>query len=342
MNASEAFPLIAPDARILLQPQVCRIETDDVALDIRAPRDPAAAGRALASMYGDTSAAELARDSGLGAADLAAICAALAQEAMVSDARPHADPAEPVDGEAFVALCARAFAGWKQRLFGHPLWVALAEGEASRPLFLGWLIENYHLIEAATVRLPVAIAACAHPVVKRHFVKHFREEFDHHHFFRQSLRAAGLDVATVEARPPLPGTMAVINHMRACARRDSLSYAACSGFLESTGEDHQRAREFFRRLGTHFDSGGGAIVTPLAEHAALDEDYGHCGMLALVVGAGGTVTRGQARRALADAHALVEALELWSTDILRHYDGSAALSGAARRYRPVRDPEAVA
>jgi len=335
MPSIERCPAVAHDARLLDGAAACRIETFDEAFEIAGPGDPAAVHRALSEMYGDTPVPALAAASGLAPDDLSAICDALARHGVLAYAGPADDESAPVDRDAFVAACTERFSAWKQRVFSAPLWTALADGTASRPLFLGWLIENYHLIEAATIRLPVAIAACAEPAVKRHFMKHFREEYDHHHFFRESLRAAGLDVAAVAASRPLPGTAAVVHHMRACARRDSLSYAACSGFLESTGEDHRRSREFFARIGAHFDAADGRIVTPLADHAALDEGYGHCGMLGLVARATATITRGRARRALADAYALVETLELWSADILRHYDGDAAVARAARRYRPV-------
>jgi hypothetical protein len=85
----------------------------------------------------------------------------------------------------------------------------------------------------------------------------------------------------------------------------------------------------------HFDSTNSPIVGPLAEHARLDEAYQHCGMLRLVSEAIGPVTRARADAALESARLLVETLEIWSTDILRHYSNKRALAGGVRRYRPL-------
>jgi hypothetical protein len=123
--------------------------------------------------------------------------------------------------------------------------------------------------------------------------------------------------------------------MRHCGRRDPLAYATCSGFLESTGEDRATAHAFFEQLAAHFDSGAAPIVAPLAEHARLDEDYQHSGMLQLVAQAIGPVTRARAEAALEAARLLVETLEVWSTDILRHYSDERGLMGGVRRYRPL-------
>jgi pyrroloquinoline quinone (PQQ) biosynthesis protein C len=222
-------------------------------------------------------------------------------------------------------------------LFSGELWTELATGEAPRHLFLGWLIENYFFIEAATMRLPVGIAGTQDLAARRLFSKHFCEEYDHHHFFEAALAAAGIDAHSLKARTPLPTTLAICHHMREAGRRDPLAYAACSGFLESTGDDHSRAHAFFDRLTEHFDGADGAVVGPLAEHARLDEGYQHCGMLRLIADAIGPVPLARADAALESARLLVETLEAWSLDIRRHYDSPEALRPGLRRYRPCRN-----
>lgn len=290
---------------------------------------------AVREMYGDRTVAEIAVLSGLEPCDLLKLTTALEADGLVAMASGPDAHQGLVDREEFSAFCRREFVVWKQRLFSHPLWTGLADGSASRPLFIGWLIENYHFIEAVTLRLPLVIAHCANPAARRHFTRHFAEEFDHHHFFQRALDAAGITKDRLRSLRPLPATAGVINHLRDCARRDYLSYAACSGFLESTGQDHERTRDFFGCVAAYFDSAGAPIVKPLADHAALDECYGHCGMLDLIIETMPSITRAHADQAVADVYALVETLELWSTDMMRHYAVPGALDELVRSYRPL-------
>jgi hypothetical protein len=246
-------------------------------------------------------------------------------------ARTHPDPSAPITGAAFAALCRCVFPEWKNRLFQHPLWSSLAEGTASRDVFVGWLVESYHFIEGVTLRLPMCICMCRDPHMRAHFVRHYAQEYDHRHFFLKSLAAAGID--DVADRNPLPGTHAVLGCMREAARRDSLAYAACSAFLESTGADRRNARSFFGRIAQHYDDSPGApIVSPMADHVVLDESYGHDGFIEKICGGITVVSRERTDAALGAAWALVETLEFWSQSILDHYSAHAPSCAVPRRY----------
>lgn len=281
---------------------------------------------------GRSAIADLAIRTGIPGKHLRALLDRLADIGVV-DLLPPAAEGRLIDGQAFAAACRALFPVWKERLFSHPLWRSLADGTATREQFVGWLLESYHFIEGVTLRLPSVIAATADPRTRRHFVKHFREEFDHHHFFMRSLNAIGISSRTVHASRPLPGTEAVLNWMRHCGRSDPLAYAACSGFLESTGADRGIARRFFDVLAENYDGPSAPVVTPLAAHAHLDEDYGHGGFLELVCAQIGAVPESRADAALQAAFGLVETLELWSTDMERHYRHASVSDVPIRRYR---------
>lgn len=295
--------------------------------------------RALNEMRGDRTLPQISAASGVAVQDLEALCRGLETSRLlefVDPARSASAATDLVSPSATIALFDPLFVEWKRRLFAQPLWTGLTEGSAPRSVFLGWLIENYFFIEAATARLPVAIAGCDDLAARRLFAKHFSEEFDHHHFFSRALEAAGVDQAALSRRTPLPSTLAVRNHMRACGRRDPLAYAACSGFLESTGDDHVKSHAFFARIAAHFDGENAPVVGPLAEHARLDEAYQHCGMLKLIAEALGPVSRARVEAALQAARLLMETLEVWSFDIWRHYQEPDSLATGVRRYRPLR------
>jgi thiaminase len=222
--------------------------------------------------------------------------------------------------EKFSAVCRRHFPVWKERLFSHPLWQRLGTGEASRVQFLGWLIESYHFIEGVNDRLALAVAECYDHRVRPLFARHYTEEYDHGHFFVKSLAALGYDEPTVSSARPLPSTLAILNFMRQCARRDLLQYAVCSGFLESTGGDRLRARDFYARLAQHYEPDRPGAFKPLLDHVNLDEAYGHNNMMESIFERLVRIPAERASAALTAGALLVETLELWSTDILRTYD----------------------
>jgi len=289
----------------------------------------------VARLEGRRSVADISRDAAITLPLVLTIVQQLMDLALVVDLCNA--PSGDVTPAQWTTICRQLFPRWKEHVFSHPLWQMLATGEASSSQFAGWLLESYHFIEGVNVRLPMVIAECADVRVRHHFVRHYTEEYDHHHFFMQALNALGIDSTAVQASRPLPGTLAVLNWMRYCGRQDPLYYAACSGFLESTGSDREKARQFYQLLTEHYDRQLVGIVEPMAAHVALDEAYGHAGFLEKVCGELGAVPQQRANAALQAVAGLVETLELWATDILRHYAEPAALPcKGVRRYRPAR------
>jgi len=228
------------------------------------------------------------------------------------------------------------FPEWKRKVFSHPLWRGLSTGELPRKVFVGWTLEHFHFIEGVTLRMPPAIAACRHRGVRQILSRHFREEYDHYRFFIDSLKKLGLDEDRVRASRPLPGTRAVLTWMRAAGERSWLSYACCSGFLESTGADRRVARAFLDSLRKHYDPTKVGSVEPIAKHVALDEDYGHGSFMEHVCEAGPTISSAELDRAFQDTYLLVETLQSWSTDILNHYTVVDPVRSVAARIRPYR------
>jgi hypothetical protein len=226
---------------------------------------------------------------------------------------------EAVSPQKFSSTCRFYFPRWKNRLFGHALWRQLATGEAARGQFIGWLLESYHFIEGVNDRLALAVAECYDVKIRPLFAHHYVEEYDHADFFINALNALGLDEASIISSRPLPGTLAILNFMRQCARRDPLQYAVCSGFLESTGSDRERARTFFAYVAKHYSPDTNDVVAPLVGHVQLDESYGHNNMMERIVERIGPVPIARASAALEAGALLVETLELWSTDIQRSY-----------------------
>ena len=135
--------------------------------------------------------------------------------------------------------------------------------------------------------------------------------------------------AILESRP-LAGTLAVLHFMRDAARKDPLCYAACSAFLESTGEDRHSAGDFFERLAANYEP---KAVQFMAQHAQMDERYEHVGFLEKICREMNDIDMARADRAVRYLSGFVETLELWSTVVERHYSTNPPLPvGSVRIY----------
>jgi pyrroloquinoline quinone (PQQ) biosynthesis protein C len=329
-------PILHWTARVTREDDAVIVEAEDHDFDLRfEARAPERLHALLALFDGRRSLADAAASAGV-PEDVARACADQLVEnglavSVPDAARQFIAPAE------FAALCRRIYPGLKQRLFGHALWKGLTTGEASRAVFMGWLIENYHFIHGVNDRLALAASACNVSELRPYFVKHYVEEWDHYKFFIDALETLGVPAAEVRSTRPLPGTIAALNHMRRCARRDPLEYAACSGFLESTGEDRKSAVGFFERLRTHYGPAGPMAVDQLIAHLHLDEAYQHNTVLEDICSQLDAVSIQRATNALTAARTQVETMALWSTDILRSYDRPAlVLRRGLQGHRPAR------
>jgi len=243
---------------------------------------------------------------------------------------------EDIAPDVFASKCRHLYAVWKNRLFSHPLWEFLRTGKATRSQFVGWLIESYHFIEGVNDRLALNIAECADGKLKPLFIRHYVEEYDHSGFFITALGALGYDAELVESTRPLPATIAVLNHMRHCARRGPLEYAVCSSFLESTGGDRTSGLAFLGRVEKHYTADRPQVIKPLVSHIRLDEAYGHNDMLERVCSQAGRITRARASEAIGLGALFIETMELWSTDILKAYaEPSSFPRTTIHKYRPL-------
>lgn len=324
-------PILRPDAIVRIAGDRVELEIEDHIFTVSGV-PPSPLRHALSAMNGCLAPSAVARLSALPESTVNKLIEQLKSQGALTTL-PIATETD-LKPEEFGAMCKRLNANWKQRLFSHPLWQGLTAGTLERPVFIGWVVESMWFIEGVMDRLPMAIALTENREIRSIFGKHFSEEWDHFRFFTRALDSLGVDALQRELGKPLPATAAVQHWMRAAARQDPLRYAVCSGFLESTGKDRLAATEFFSRVGRWYDNSGGGAVRPMAAHVALDEEYGHGGFVDKVLPHLGKLDPERARAALQNAFGLVETLDMWSTDILRHYQAPNALPlRSMRTYR---------
>ncbi|TFW33644.1 hypothetical protein [Massilia horti] len=327
-------PCLRPDAQLRIANHGVEIELTDAVFSVSGlPEVPLL--QAIMSMNGLLDVAAIARQSGLSPHAVQIVVRRLEQVELLGYVSPMTGDAFSPD--SFNTLCASLYRQWKARLFAHPLWTGMAQGSLPRSVFIGWVVESWWFVTGIQERLPMAIACCEDPTLRAMFARHFAQEWDHFRYFERALDELEVTLEERKRSLPLPATRALLHLMRAAARVDPLRYAVCSGFLESTSSDRADARAFFDRVAIRYGGADQACVRPMAEHLALDEEYGHEGVVRRVTRAVGPIERARACSALRDAFALVETLEMWSTDILRHYQSSAAFPLCAQRsYRGVR------
>jgi len=335
---ADRVPLLEWDLRIVREADAVVVDSERLEFDLRF--DSAAPDRihALISLFdGRRSLADAAAAAGVPEAVARDCAATLTQSGLAVELKL---PEEDLPPQVLIDHLRRMYPPLKQRLFSHPLWANLNAGTASRPIFMGWLIENYHFIEGVNDRLALAVASCREPGIRPFFAQHYVEEWDHYEFFLKALEDLGVPREAARASRPLPGTLAVLNHARRCARRDSLEYAACSGFLESTNEDRRVSVGFFEQLGLHYAKERPKAIRPLIEHLRLDERYQHNTVVEDICSQVERIPVERASAAIGAGLLFVETLETWSTDILRSYDRPAfVLRQGLQGHRPARRPE---
>ena len=308
------------EAKLGVRQDVVELELEESTISI-AGLGPQATLMLLKLFDGRRSLGEAARLAHVPVAEALALAWKLV-EAGAAAAVDHANRTDApcIDPAVFAMACRALHRKLRPRIERHVLIQGLNFGQVQRQVFLGWLIENYHFIEGVNDRLAAAVAACDDRDLRPLFVKHYIEEWDHSRYFMTALNRLGIPRARVLASQPLPGTLAVLNHMRDAARRDPLQYVACSGFLESTGEDRDGARIFFDRITEHYANTIPEAIQPLADHMQLDGAYQHDCVVENVCAKLPAITPTRASGALQSAVTLVETIEVWLTDILRFYD----------------------
>lgn len=179
----------------------------------------------------------------------------------------------------------------------------LLGGQLHRRRLLGSLVETFHFVSAASYHIGAAVAHTASPEVRDSLSTLFNEESKHGRGLRGGLLAAGLDDATIRRSRPLPGTLNVVNFLRALAATDLLSYAVCAAVNESPKTD------------TAIKEGWDAIIAldllpadalvPFRGHELEDEDSGHAAIADVIFAERTTLGSAEQRRIQGDLESFI-------------------------------------
>jgi hypothetical protein len=144
----------------------------------------------------------------------------------------------------------------------------------SARLVRGYLVESWHVIDAASSHIAPLLSQLPSARVRALFSAYFAGEYWHGDWVRKGLLASGLSLADLDRAVPLPTTLALVNHLRWLAQADPLSYAACLGVAEGRPSEVGNVKAFWARMARARLPPG--ALRPFREHQLTDcaEDHG--------------------------------------------------------------------
>lgn len=224
-----------------------------------------------------------------------------------------------ISGSEFYKECfSKNIDRWIDRAFSHSTWGEMMNGTASINVFIGWLFELFHYTKNANRHMPLSVAHCTDKRIKTLLAVHFKEEWNHYHFFRRALEAFGFSREEVENSDPLPMTEQMSNLMREAARKDVLCYAICSALLEGTTIDNESYDNFYEVVREKYNLPKEAIK-PIYEHLELDEKYGHADLFLDICKEIPSISVERAEEASKYASLMSENILAWSENIANYY-----------------------
>jgi pyrroloquinoline quinone (PQQ) biosynthesis protein C len=259
---------------------------------------------------------DLAAATGMDEARLKRFAAALTETGLLY--RKQDVPATITGKQFFKEYFAPIIDSWLDEAFSHPFWEKMTSGKGSYRLHTGWTFELYHYTKNCNRHMPLSGVHTRDKAVKLLHAKHYAEEWNHYHYFAQSLRALGHTDEQIEGSVPLAMTLALSNFMRQAAREDALAYSICSAVLEGTTVNANSYNPYHEKV-VELYGVPKAAVQPIYDHLDLDKQYEHKNLFEEVLETVPEVTAKRAGIVLDYGHQLIEHIWLWTDSIDRYY-----------------------
>ncbi|GEM_PF-2352284 len=162
------------------------------------------------------------------------------------------------------------------RVAANPVLQQLFSGQASREVFLGFAIEFYFYVRAATTYMAQGIARFDHDAATMApYWRHFAEEAKHHELFEEGLSATGVAAARLRPICAIATTTALINFLFERASRTLVEYGSLFAVMQPPDNAAPGARvETYERLRRCYPFAQ-KIVDALERHDAIDLGAGH-------------------------------------------------------------------
>ncbi|WP_409463465.1 iron-containing redox enzyme family protein [Amycolatopsis sp. GA6-003] len=227
-------------------------------------------------------------------------------------------PLDPIPGDVFGKQIASSCDMWGRQIGYHNLFSGLDSGELRSEVYLGIILETYHYVKSAPRHIATAIAHCDDERLIPILSQYFTEEYNHAGLLVQALTKMGIPQEEVIGAHPVIGTWSLINNLCEIARRDTLSYIACTTLFEARADDFEAGAESLRRAAR--TAGFPAeCAEPLITHMRIDIEAGHTGLLDEALEVLGSVPAEKAHQAVNNLHDLKHSYDQFHDQVIQYY-----------------------
>jgi hypothetical protein len=167
---------------------------------------------------------------------------------------------------------------WSEQLRETHIAVEVFNGDVSREVALGWLLETYHYIRCFPGALEIAAAGASgelHDVLKTYA----QQEQGHELFVEQSLCRLGLRPEEVRHSAPLVTTRLIDLLMRELFKQTPCAALLVAAIVEADDFRPEELPAMHEAFARHYDAPEDGLV-PFFRHSQIDADLGH-GTLAM-------------------------------------------------------------
>ena len=180
---------------------------------------------------------------------------------------------------AIRARLQRIIALWSEELGRTFIGNSLLDGNTSKTILIGWLLETYHYVRDFPEAIAAGAARAPAGPLKSVLQRYAEEERGHEGFVLAALENIGVSRPEVRGSRPLVSTRLIGLLMRELFTLHPASVLLMAALVEAQELDGGRVDEFQARLETTFDLPRAALA-PYFEHQALDARLGHCRLFA--------------------------------------------------------------
>ncbi len=213
---------------------------------------------------------EIASKGGLSVERTRQIIDSLAQGDMLR--RPWR-PFESLDAAEIQATLLAAARIWSEQLRDTHIAVSVFNGDVSRAVAVGWLLETYHYIRNFPAALQLA-ADAATGELKKVLSAYAAQEQGHELFVEQSLCHLGLSAEEVRHSIPLVSTRMIDLLMRELFSQTPCAALLVAAIVEADDFHPGELPAMQRAFAQHYQTPEDALA-PFFKHSQIDADLGH-------------------------------------------------------------------
>ncbi|MBS2965168.1 iron-containing redox enzyme family protein [Actinocrinis puniceicyclus] len=227
-------------------------------------------------------------------------------------------PLVAVPGESYADQIEASCDMWGRQIGYHRLYSGLDDGSLRSEVFLGIILETYHYVKSAPRHIATAIAHCDDDRLEPILSKYFTEEYNHAGMLLQALKRMGLPKEQIQRAHPVIGTWSLINNLCEVARRDTLSYIACTTLFEARADDFEGGAASLRKA-ARLAGFPEECAEPLITHMRIDLEAGHVGLLREAMNIVGSVPAEKAHKAVNNLHDIKHSYDQFHDQVIQYY-----------------------